>query len=127
MPKSKVFDQLLLLLAGIAMSIAGFWFWSFVEHRGISNKMSFFIFFNIGEGFVLTWQAIASFRNTRGFWLMYGCWALAHTIAYVAWGYSGHRIELCVVVLPLEHYLYYRVARYRFRRGLAVASQPGGR
>ena len=118
MPRSKPLDQFLLLLAGIAMSVGAFWFWSFTEHRAIPNRMAFFIFFNAGQFFVLTWQAVASFRSTPRFWLWYGCWAIAHTIACMAWGYSGYRIELCIVVLPLEHYLYYRIARYRFRRSL---------
>src|SRR5579864_4969303 len=122
MPASKARDQLLLLLAAIAIIVGLYWLISFLQHQGAQDRMGFFIVFNLLEGMVLTWQAVSSFRHTPRFWLLFGCWVTAHTIAYAAWGYSGYRIELCVVVLPLEHYGYYRIARSRFRQ----SSEAGG-
>jgi hypothetical protein len=123
MPRNKGLDQFMLLFVGVAMTVGVVWLWSFLEHHGIPDRMGFFIVFNIGEFFILTWQAVPSFRHIPRFWLSYGCWAVAHTIAYVVWGYSGYRIELCVVALPLEHYVCYRIARSRLRVNLEADSQ----
>ena len=126
MPRNKTLDQLLLLVAGIAMSVALFWVWPFMELRGISNRMGFFIVFNVLGGFVLTWQGVASLRRMPGFWLVHGCWAIAHAFVYGAWAYSGNRIELCAFTLPLEAYWYIRVVRGRFLRNLEAARLSGG-
>jgi FtsH-binding integral membrane protein len=123
---SKARDQLLLLLAAIALIVGLYWIVSFMENRGIPDKLGFFIVFNILEGIVLTWQAVSSFAHTPRFWLLFGCWAIAHSTAYAVWGYSGYRIEFCVAVLPLEHYLYYRILRSRFRRLPDAGRHLGG-
>jgi hypothetical protein len=122
--RSKALDQLLLLVAGLAMSACVFWVWPFMEHRRIPDRMVFFIVFNILAGFVLTWQGVALFRRTPGFWLFNLRWAVIHLCAYGVWGYSGNRIELCALTLPLEAYLYYRIAKDRFLRSLEASRRP---
>jgi hypothetical protein len=122
MPRSKAFDQTMLLLTAVVFIILAYWLVSFMEHRGIPDRMGFFIAFNLGVGFVLTWQGIAFFRRTPKFWLFHGCWAIVHICVYGIWGYSGNRIELCAFTLLLEAYLYYRIAKGRFLRSLEASS-----
>ena len=124
-PRSKVLDQLLLLVAGLVMSAGAFWVWPFMERRGIPDRMGFFILMNLGLGFILTWQGVTFFRRTPGFWLFHSCWAIVHIFAYGVWGYSGRRIELCVVTLPLEAYWYWRIAKDRLLRSLESSGRPG--
>lgn len=122
--RSKALDQFLLLVAGLAMSACAFWVCSFMKRSGIPDRMGFFILFNILAGFVLTWQGGALFRRTPGFWLFHLRWAVIHVCVYGVWGYSGNRIELCALTLPLEAYLYYRIAKDRFLRSLEASRRP---
>jgi len=87
--------------------------------------MGFFVLMNLGEGFVLTWQGVAFFRRTPGFWLFHAYWVLVHALIYGIWGHSGNRIELCVVTLPLESYWYWRIGKNRLLRSLESTKQPG--
>ena len=103
------------------MAYGGYWFWSVMEHHAITDRMGFFIIFNVlVVGLVMTWQGVAFFRRMPGFWLFHGYWVVAHTLVYAAWGYWGKRIELCAFTLPLEAYWYYRIARSRFLQSLEV-------
>jgi hypothetical protein len=123
--RSKALDQLFLLLAAMAFTVVGYWLWSFMEHHGIPDRMGFFIAMNLTEVFILTWQGVAFFRRTPGFWLFHSYWVLVHILIYVAWGHSGNRIELCVVTLPLEAYWYWYIARNRLLRSLEASRRPG--
>ena len=125
-PRSKALDQLLLLLAATGFAVAVYWLISLMQHRGIPDKMGFFVLMNLGEGFILTWQGVAFFRRTPGFWLFHAYWVLVHILVYGIWGHSGNRIELCVVTLPLEAYWYWRIARDRLLRSLEADRRPGG-
>ncbi len=116
MPRNRVLDQSLLLLAGIAVAIGGYFLWYFVLHYGISKRVGFFIIANLFVGLAVTWQGAVSFRRVPGFWLFHLRWTILHILVYGAWGYSGNRIELCAFTLIFEAYWYYRIAESRFSK-----------
>lgn len=118
MAKSKTLDQFFLLLTAFAFIVGLIWLNSFLNHRGFTNKMSFFIGYNAMMGFVMTWQGLALFRRMPGFWLFHGSWAIVHIVIAIIWARSGYLVELCVLVLPLEAYLYYVISRDRLLRSL---------
>jgi hypothetical protein len=113
MPRNKNLDQLFLLIAALAVISGLFWLINFMDRRGVSERMGFFVILSISVAFILTWYAVVSFRRTPGFWRFYIIWMIAHAAIAVAWAYSGYWIELCVLVLPLEAYAYVKIAKYR--------------
>jgi hypothetical protein len=128
MARSKTLDQFFLLFTAIILIVGLLWLYSFLDHRGFSNKMSFFIGYNALMMFVLTWQGLALFRRTPRFWLLHGSWVVAHIVIAMIWARSGYLVELCALVLPLEAYLYYIISRDRLLRSLrdsAVARVEG--
>ena len=102
MPKSELVDQALLLLVAVALVVGLLWLILFQQHRGISDRVGFFIIYNIGTLLVVTWQGMGMFRRAPGFWMFHGCWVMVHVLACGLWCLSGWRLELCVVTLPLE-------------------------
>jgi len=118
MARSKILDQFFLLITAIAFIVGLLWLYSFLDHRGFSNKMTFFIGYNALMGFVLIWQGLVLFRRMPGFWLFHGSWAIVHIVLAIIWARSGYLVELCALVLPLEAYLYYVVSRDRLLRSL---------
>ena len=128
MARSKTLDQFFLLFTAIAFVVGLLWLYSFLDHRGFSNRMSFFIVYNALMVFVVTWQGLVLFHRTPGFWLFHGSWVVAHIVIATIWARSGYLVELCALVLPLEAYLYYIISRDRLRRSLrdsAVARVEG--
>ncbi len=118
MARSKILDQFFLLITAIAFIVGLLWLYSFLDHRGFSNKMTFFIGYNALMGFVLIWQGLVLFRRMPGFCLFHGSWAIVHIVLAIIWARSGYLVELCALVLPLEAYLYYVVSRDRLLRSL---------
>jgi len=124
MPRKKNLDQLFLFIAALAVISGLFWLITFMDHRGVSERMVFFVISTIFLSFILTWYAIVSFRRTRGFWRFYIIWMTAHAAIAIGWAYSGYWIELCVLVLPLEAYAYVKIAKYRALRSYGLIAVP---
>ena len=126
MSTKKLVDQLLLLAAGLAMIAGLYWVTSLMKQYGASDSMVFFVVFNLIVGFILTWQGVALFRDTPGFWLFHGCWAVGHILVYGVWGHWGSRLGFCALTLPLEAYCYYIAARARLLHRLGSGNRPSG-
>ena len=116
MRRTKLVDQVILLVVALTVIAGLFWLISSMDRRGISERMGFFISANVFLSFILTWNAKVSFGRTPSFWAHHVIWMSIHAVIAVVWAYSGFWIELCVVLLPLEAYVYYKVTNYRLRR-----------
>ena len=125
MSRNKALDQLLLLAAAVALIAGIFWLIDFMEGRGASERMGFFILTCVLVAFITTWNGVAWFRRTPRFWLFHTVWIVLHTVISITWAYSGKWVELCVVTAPLESYLYYRLGKYRLQRGYSIAEPSG--
>lgn len=127
MKRQKLLDQVLLLAVALSVISGLFWLIRFMDHRGISERTGFFISANVFLSFILTWNAIVSFGRTPRFWAYHAIWMSIHAAIAVGWAYSGAWMELCVVVLPFEAFMYYKVMKHRLHRlgNLTSALSPG--
>jgi hypothetical protein len=122
MHHKKSLDQIFLLVVAFTVIAGLYSLITFIDQRGISESTGFFITANVFLSFILTWNAKVSFGRTPRFWEYHVMWMFVHAAIAVVWGYSGFWIELCVVFLPLEAYVYYKAMNYRLSRLAADAS-----
>jgi hypothetical protein len=113
MAKNKTLDQLLLLFSAVLFIVGLLWLIGFLENRRVPESTGFFLVANLIVLLGLTWNGVAWFSRTPRFWVFQMSWILVHTVVAVAWAYSGYWVELCVLALPLECYLHYRVGKSR--------------
>lgn len=118
MAKNKTLDQLFLLFSAVLFIVGLLWLIGFLENRRVPERTGFFLVANLIVLLGLTWNGVAWFGRAPRFWVFQMSWILVHVVVAVAWAYSGYWVELCVVALPLECYIHYRVGKSRLT-GLA--------
>jgi hypothetical protein len=113
MPKNKTLDQLVLLLSAMLFIVGLLWLIDLLETRRVPERIGFFLVVNLIVLIGLTWNGVAWFGRTSRFWAFQISWIVFHSIIAAVWAYSGYWVELCVLVLPLECYLHYRIGKSR--------------
>jgi hypothetical protein len=121
MRKNKTLDQLFLLVSAILFIAGLLWLIDFLEIQRVPERIGFFLVVNLIVLLGLTWNGVAWFSRTPGLWAFQISWIVLHCIIAVAWAYSGYWVELCVLALPLECYLHYRVGRRRLTRQVSLS------
>jgi len=116
MDGKKSLDQLWLLATAVVFIVGVLCLIDFMEKVGVHERVEFYILANVIVCFILTWIGAAWFRRAQRFWFFHAGWIVLHAIVAVAWAFSGRWVELCVFVLPLEAYVYAKVAKYRLQR-----------
>jgi len=116
MTRSKMLDQLLLLLAAIAVIIGMLWLIDFMEKRAVSESIGFFVLANLLVLFGITWSGVVWFRRTPRLWMFRGAWIVVHAAIALVWAYLGRRVELGVLILALKPFVHYKIGMRRLRR-----------
>jgi hypothetical protein len=116
MARNKIVDQLLLLISAVVFICGMLWIINFMQGRSVPERMGFFILMNVIVGFILIWNGVLWFRRTPRFWIFQTLWVALHAAIAFAWASSGWWVELCVLVLPLECYLNFKIAQSLLRR-----------